>query len=439
MINKCIILTNEDKFLGKPKNDKNVYVHKILGLTSLERIILSAKENGIKDFCFVVNGKSQNIKESLDEKNLNVNTSFITSTDSSNLDPESITQLKSFIDKDNALLIKGEQIIDKRIYKELLNEEANLNEYEIIAAAGIHGNGSSDENPGIYICNKELFNQSNFNQNSQDLSLDTLLKKSQRLNSKGTYKIKKGFWHNIKDESDIKKAEKKLLKSCIKEADGFLSRNFTRPISLSLSRYFSKTSITPNQITYLNLIIGIVSAILVTSSAYFINIFGLLLFEFTVIFDGCDGEIARLKFKSSKKGAQIDTVIDFLIRVMFFTALGIVNLKFNHTSFDYFFSITTPILSAITMILTVVLLIKYDIPDEGCFSEENLKYQKTPDPFIRFLALLMKPEGFTSLFVILGIFRLYRVMLVLGAMGYIGFSIYNIITAVKTFRKRATN
>jgi phosphatidylglycerophosphate synthase len=50
---------------------------------------------------------------------------------------------------------------------------------------------------------------------------------------------------------------------------------------------------------------------------------GTVLFKMGDILDGCDGEIARVKFMESRLGAWLDTTIDMVGNVLFIGALGI--------------------------------------------------------------------------------------------------------------------
>jgi hypothetical protein len=56
-------------------------------------------------------------------------------------------------------------------------------------------------------------------------------------------------------------AEEGLLKSCGLDNDSFMDRLVTRFVSCQLTLFFLKTSFTPNQITFLSLLIGLASAL----------------------------------------------------------------------------------------------------------------------------------------------------------------------------------
>jgi phosphatidylglycerophosphate synthase len=427
MINKCIILApSEARSINGISEDGDFYNLKILGLTTLERIVLSANENGITDFLIVTESDPSEFGDFLKGRDNHARINFIKGSLREGINPDLLSNLKNFARGDNFLLAFGDYITDRRLFKELLGQSLAIKNDILVAPRDIDPASLNLEDPGIYLCNLMTL----------DLEEGAIFS-SHSIVPKSFHEVKKTFWYKIANDRDIRIAEKKLLKSLIKEADSFLSRYFTRPISLSMTRHFARYNITPNQITYLNMVVGIISALFVTSPTYILNFIGLAIFEFTVILDGCDGEVARVKFMSSKNGAKIDTVVDFITRVLFFTAAAIVNLKFHQTGFDYFIGITASALSAITMVFSTILLLKYNIPDEGCFSAENMNFRKDAGLMKKSVGIIMKPEGFTTLFFLLGVFQLYRSLLVLAAMGYIGFIIFNIVIAVRTFRLRA--
>jgi phosphatidylglycerophosphate synthase len=122
---------------------------------------------------------------------------------------------------------------------------------------------------------------------------------------------------------DVPAAETWLLRSLIKPNEGFMSRHFERYISLAITRRLCRTSITPNAMTVVSLLIGFVSAPFFLSSAAGYQLAGALLFLTHSILDGCDGELARLKFLESRWGAVMDVVGDNLVHAAVFTCMAV--------------------------------------------------------------------------------------------------------------------
>jgi len=118
-------------------------------------------------------------------------------------------------------------------------------------------------------------------------------------------------------------AEAWLLRSLIKQREGFMSRHFERRISLALTRRLAATSVTPNAMTVVSAMIGLASAPFFLSSAHGWQLAGALLFLAHSILDGCDGELARLKFLQSRWGAALDFWGDNVVHVAVFASIAI--------------------------------------------------------------------------------------------------------------------
>lgn len=97
-----------------------------------------------------------------------------------------------------------------------------------------------------------------------------------------------------------------------KPSDGPIARYINRPISTRITRLIIRITdkVTPNQITVIAFALGIFSGL-----AYLISspIIAGILVQFSSIFDGVDGEIARALHKESKFGAFVDSILDRLV------------------------------------------------------------------------------------------------------------------------------
>ena len=82
-----------------------------------------------------------------------------------------------------------------------------------------------------------------------------------------------------------------------------MSRHFERRISLAVTRRLAWTPITPNAMTLVSLAVGLAGAPFFLSARPAWQLVGALLFLTHSILDGCDGELARLKFLESPRGA----------------------------------------------------------------------------------------------------------------------------------------
>ena len=122
---------------------------------------------------------------------------------------------------------------------------------------------------------------------------------------------------------DLPAAERWLLRSLIKPSEGFMSRHLERRISLALTRRLVSTRMTPNAMTLVSVAIGLLGAPCFLSANPLIQLVGALLFLSHSILDGCDGELARLKFLESRHGALLDFWGDNIVHIAVFGAMAI--------------------------------------------------------------------------------------------------------------------
>lgn len=122
--------------------------------------------------------------------------------------------------------------------------------------------------------------------------------------------------------TDFKAAENQLLSRLVKETDGFMSRKFARPISLFLSRRLAPMGITPNQMTFVCMLIGLIGAPFFLSADPLFQAIGGLLFVAHSVTDGCDGELARLTYTESRFGGLFDFASDNLVHVCVFGCMA---------------------------------------------------------------------------------------------------------------------
>jgi phosphatidylglycerophosphate synthase len=127
----------------------------------------------------------------------------------------------------------------------------------------------------------------------------------------------------VTTSADVNDAEWRLLRGLVKDTDGFMARNVERPISLRIARRLASTGITPNQITLLSVGIGLCGALFFLSAHWLWQTVGALLFLAHSILDGCDGELARLRFQESRFGGIIDYWGDNVVHIAVFACMAI--------------------------------------------------------------------------------------------------------------------
>ncbi|CAN5914115.1 hypothetical protein BH11MYX3_BH11MYX3_12820 [soil metagenome] len=127
----------------------------------------------------------------------------------------------------------------------------------------------------------------------------------------------------ISDDASRARARRALLQTCRRSYDGLADRYVIRGMSLPLSAVFCRLRITPNQITWVNIVVGLVACGFAAAGtrASIAIAGGLMLLQ--AILDSCDGEVARLRYLSSKFGMWLDNASDDLIDNLFIAMLGV--------------------------------------------------------------------------------------------------------------------
>ncbi|MDP1947473.1 MAG: CDP-alcohol phosphatidyltransferase family protein [Nitrospirota bacterium] len=131
------------------------------------------------------------------------------------------------------------------------------------------------------------------------------------------------WYQEVRDAADVKAAETQLFNSLKGEFEGFVDRFFNRKISRWLTRLFLAAGLSPNAITIVATVVGLVSAAGFGVGTYSAGIIAALLFQLAAIIDCCDGEVARLTFTESPFGAWLDIAMDNVVHMAIFAGIAV--------------------------------------------------------------------------------------------------------------------
>lgn len=223
----------------------------------------------------------------------------------------------------------------------------------------------------------------------------------------------------VTDQARWGKARRMLLSSLRKRVDGLISRTINRPISIALSSLLAKTPITPNMLSFVTFLTAMASAAAMASTQFVV---GGLLLQFSSILDGCDGEVARLKYQSSRLGAWLDTILDDISTVVFAFGMG-------YGLYSHFGGLFGQFLFGICLIGVMLTLPAYWITYSrllvnGATDSGGVNFSKSPESswFRNFLVVYLQPiakrDGYLFLFMLLcaaGLPWMVAVMYFIGA------------------------
>ncbi len=139
-----------------------------------------------------------------------------------------------------------------------------------------------------------------------------------------TAEAKRGTWYQeVRTLSDVNTAENKLYNSLKGEFEGFVDRYFNRKLSRWFTRLFLAIGLSPNSITVLAGLIGLVAAAGFGIGTYSAGVVAAVLFQLAAVIDCCDGEVARLTFTESQFGAWLDLVLDNVVHMAIFAGIAV--------------------------------------------------------------------------------------------------------------------
>lgn len=151
-----------------------------------------------------------------------------------------------------------------------------------------------------------------------------------KLIKKGRATLSSAILWKIENKSDIQKAEQLLIRADWNP----IGRYINVKLGKTLAKFLAKTSLQPNQITFLSLIIGLGAGFCLSSANYKFLILGAFLAQVHFILDVADGQLARLKNGISEFGGWLDGIVGKISENSWYIGItyGVFS-KYNSTYF----------------------------------------------------------------------------------------------------------
>ncbi len=346
----------------------------LFSLSLIERVILSAKKAGVENFVVVLGWMEEKIKSKLgDGKKYGVKIEYVFNKEFKEKENGySLFLAKDFFKKgEKFLVLMSDHIFDWRILKELLEKKDYLKENEAYLVVDFHPPEYIDKNDATKIkldkegkikklskkledydgfdCGIFLFSTFIF-----DCLKEAISQEKTSLSEGVSLFAKKGklfpfsqkyFWQDVDTKKDLEVAKKILLKNAFeRKEDGPIAKILNRKISSFLTPLLVRFS--PNFISFLSFLLSVISGFFFVIGERIFNLFGGILVQLSSIIDGCDGEVARLKFQESQVGAVFDSVLDRYGDAIVILGIGAQLLKENF-SWSVFFLIFLALLGSI--------------------------------------------------------------------------------------------
>lgn len=406
----------------------------VAGVPLLKRIILTAKKAGIKRFVIVTGYAADQIHDAFDnDEQLTGLIEWVHNAEWTQPNGGSALCARPVLSGSFALLM-ADHLFEEQTLARLLQQQPaegecvlavdrNIrNVYDIEDATKVFVEGNQIReidktlstynaiDTGMFLCTPALFEALEACQGPAGCSLSDgvrLLAKQGRMRA---FDIEDGFWQDVDTPEMLAYAERTLIRRLGKPTDGWVSRHLNRPVSTRISRWLTRTPITPNQVTVVTFLTGLAGAWTLANGDYRSVVIGAALFQFSSILDGCDGEVAKLKFRESKYGSWLDTITDNLTYVAFFCAVLSGYSRFNDA--PYIWPMGAGAIFAV--ILSILLMYYYlaSTGENGSLVRYNEAFQRRmADPHpglsaraLNTLRLMSKRDFFTLLFLAFAVF-----------------------------------
>jgi len=127
----------------------------------------------------------------------------------------------------------------------------------------------------------------------------------------------------VTDEDSRQLAEKAVFDALLRDDLGWVARHLNKPLSFAVTRHvLCRSPLSPNQVTVGAGLVGLLGCWILAHGTPFLVMLGLLLVHLQSVLDGCDGELARVRFQQSALGEWLDTVVDDFLNLAILVSLG---------------------------------------------------------------------------------------------------------------------
>jgi len=334
---KCLIIAAGQGSRLRRKAESKPLIP-VLGIPLIERVIRSAIEAGADDFYVVTGYRGERVQDFLGRlaARLGIPITTIVNEHWKKENGLSVLKAREYL-HETFLLLMSDHLFDPSIAREMMGHPPD--EGEIILAMDKDtrnslinmedvtrvstedgkirniGKGLTEFNgfdTGIFLCTTAIFEAlERCEKDCGDTTLSGALRILADEDQARAFHTSDRFWLDVDDPAGLKRAEDTLLKNLQgKPHDGPVSRYINRPLSVRISRRLVNYPVTPNQISMFSFLCSVLAAGLFALGGYPDLLLGGLLAQFASVIDGCDGEVARLKFQGSDYGGWFDAVLD---------------------------------------------------------------------------------------------------------------------------------
>lgn len=329
-----VLAAGEGKRLqeGGYKGAKPLY--NILGLSLLERTLLSLRKAGIREAVVVLGCYAEEIKKALgDGSHLHMDLTYVVNEEWKLGNGVSVLAAREYLQREESfILVMSDHVLTPEIIEKLvchkpahdelyvgadfkLDRVFDLQEatkIEIGEEGKVINIGKNipvfqAADCGVFHITPFVFAILHNNIKAGHYTWSEAVAVLAKVGKVKAVDIEEGWWIDIDTLDDAKEAERMLLKSLPSSRDGLIARCFNRRISVFITRFLSKTPVKPNQVSFFSFLLCLLAAFLFARGY---SLWAGITAQIASVIDGVDGELARLKFLHSGWGEMLDSFLD---------------------------------------------------------------------------------------------------------------------------------
>lgn len=224
----------------------------------------------------------------------------------------------------------------------------------------------------------------------------------------------------VNDRASLSAGKKILKQSLRKPIDGLVSRHLNRHISIATTSALIHLPFRPNHWTLVFTLLGIAGGFCAAVGEPWWLVAGGLLFQGQSILDGCDGELARLRFQFSKAGQWLDSIGDDVTNYSFCFGLAVGICRTQEWPEVFWIGVGVLALQLLSSGLLYARLIKMGTGDLLAIPDAM---GESTNPVFRFLRLLAKRDTFVFIIAALAIAQLPVIAFAAFAVGTVAVTV----------------
>jgi CDP-L-myo-inositol myo-inositolphosphotransferase len=277
-----IIAAGRGSRLNGLTKDKPKSLIQLLGLSLIERIILTAKQAGVEEFVVTIGYLGDKIKAHLgDGRKFGVKITYIENKEWEKGNGVSVLKAKGLLANENFFLLMSDHVFDDRILKELVDydtrssvvlavdrTEPSPGDTKVLEKGGkVLDIGKDIEvsncmDAGIFLCSPKIFSYIKKAVKKGKTELADCIDKAVKNRDAAIFDITQiesyaskmrkeitPWWIDIDTEKDLIKAKEAIIENASKNPSDALAYYVHRPIENKLVALISNFNITPNQLT----------------------------------------------------------------------------------------------------------------------------------------------------------------------------------------------